>query len=858
MPETGPRNTPVERVKTLEEEEWNDHGMPAAQVGPNQRAAEPQRPDIRDAKHAPENAYFGRQVTAAEQMIELVELGHCDVRSKRVDRRRNEKVQRKKRVHETKGAQGGSGNAAVYLSSKAGAVGCGSCHTVVVLALLFACAAPPLSHTTAEVIPVDFDEDGVADFRDCDDADPLVGAASEWWPDHDEDGFGDETRGQIQCPADNDWIAVGGDCDDNDSGVNPGIREVCDGRDHDCSGVPNDPLWYIDADADGFGVAGEAIVSCDWIAGRSPWNTDCDDTTWQLSPGMPEVCDDFGVDENCNGLVNDADDPAITSGLRAWYADDDRDTFGWRNEWVAACAQPVGYSPAWDDCDDDDPAIHPGASEQWYDGVDQDCNRWNDFDQDVDGYSLDLDCDDTDPAVRPTALERCDDGKDNDCDGLERAGCTDDGVERLSIAGGTVSSSTTSAWSGADLSTGDVDGDGLSDAIIGATGGGTTREGGLYVAAGSIRGDWALETDTWRLAGETADAQFGSAVTVADIDGDGWLDVVGGGAGTPLVGGALYAAFGPITGNVDLDTSSEARRLDGEVAEGRSWQTLVNAGDIDGDGAEDLLAGAVGITTGGPTALWLIHGDSGRQLTLGQASAVTSPDGSFLSTSASGGADLDGDGILDMVIGVPERGGGVVYVVSGLALEGCDLDDADIVIEADGRDASFGIAVSAGGDADGDGRSELLVGAASYKHGAGVGGAFLFRELGPTVHSQNDADATFLGRNRMDAAGAVLDGRGDLNGDSLTDIVLGAPMVAIHADQEGAVYVVLSPVTGTVDLTQADGTLIGNNAGNRAGSALDASGDFDGDGTNDLLIGAPSVATSQTLAGQTYVMYGGE
>ncbi len=749
----------------------------------------------------------------------------------------------------------------MYLSAGSAADAAGSCHRddVQILFVFLACSTPQLAHTTAEIVPVDADADGVAAFRDCDDADSTIGVATMWWPDRDEDGFGDDARGQVQCAEDNDWIALGGDCDDDNPAINPAIREVCDGRDHDCSGLANDPLWYIDADQDGFGVAGVAgdpIVSCDRVAGRSPYDTDCDDTTWQLSPGMPEQCDEAGIDEDCDGRVNDEDDPDTISGVRTWFADDDRDGFGWRNEWVVACAPPVGFAEAWDDCEDGDPAIHPGAPEQWYDGVDQDCNRRNDFDQDIDGYSLGDDCDDTDASVRPTAEERCDDGRDNDCDGTERTGCAADGATRLNLGGATVSSATSLAWSGADVAAGDLDGDGISDVAIGATGTGIGREGGVYVVTGPVRGEWSLEAAAWRLGGSMPESQFGSAVLVADVDGDGWLDVIGGGAGNPAAGGALYAAFGPIQGSVDLDASGEAYRIDAAVGTSRSWQTLASAGDIDGDGADDFLAGAVAMGSGGPTALWFVRGNPSRALTLGDGVPVTSADGAPLSTSASGGADLDGDGVLDMAIGVPERGGGVVYIVSGDALEGCNLDDSGVVIEASGRDAAFGISVSAGGDTDGDGRVDLLVGAASFSHDTGIGGAFLFRNLSGSTHRQTDAVASFTSPSRVDAAGATVDARGDVNGDALADLVIGAPMAHITAEQEGAIYVVLSPVDGVVDLTKSDGTLFGISPWNRAGSALATDGDFDDDGADDLLIGAPSAATTQTLAGQTYVVYG--
>ena len=183
------------------------------------------------------------------------------------------------------------------------------------------------------------------------------------------------------------------DCHDNNPTINPGATEVCDGVDNNCDGLIDDadPLVnctvLVDADDDGFTE-----------------NVDCDDNNPLVNPGATEVCD--GIDNNCDGLI---DNPAPLVNCTV-LADADDDGF----------TEDV-------DCDDNNPAINPGATEIC-DGIDNNCDGLIDdadplvncnvlMDADDDGYTEDVDCDDNNPAINPGATEICD-GIDNNCDGL--------------------------------------------------------------------------------------------------------------------------------------------------------------------------------------------------------------------------------------------------------------------------------------------------------------------------------------------------------------------------------------------------------------------------------------------------------
>ncbi|MFH1463197.1 MAG: putative metal-binding motif-containing protein [Pseudomonadota bacterium] len=299
---------------------------------------------------------------------------------------------------------------------------------------------------------------------DCDDADPGVhpeadercdgrdedcdGAIDEdavdattWYPDADGDGWGDEAAAVVACSAPSGLGEQGGDCDDADPGVHPGVDEHCDGRDEDCDGdVDEDAVdagvWYQDADGDGFGDAAGAVLSCSAWSGYVADDTDCDDAAAGTHPGADETCD--RVDQDCDGSIDeDPVDPAT------WYADNDADGYGDPLTTTEACAAPAGYVADATDCDAADGSIHPGASEHC-DGVDEDCDGTADegaadaptwyADADGDGHGDPLaplaactapgghlsdagDCDDADASVHPDAAELCD-GVDQDCDGV--------------------------------------------------------------------------------------------------------------------------------------------------------------------------------------------------------------------------------------------------------------------------------------------------------------------------------------------------------------------------------------------------------------------------------------------------------
>jgi hypothetical protein len=216
---------------------------------------------------------------------------------------------------------------------------------------------------------------------------------------------------------------------------------VCNGVDDNCDGEVDEGVkltFYLDSDGDTYGDAGTSTEACSAPQDYVSNDDDCDDDDNTIYLGAPEICD--GKDNDCDGQPDESCD--------SYCRDADGDLYGDPNDCVPD--ETPEYVPNDDDCDDTNDDIHPGATEQCNDEVDNDCDGHVDencltycFDADGDGYGDPTfeqvssqapppdwvancgDCDDDNRFVYPGAYDDPDDGVDNDCDGNVDEGICD-------------------------------------------------------------------------------------------------------------------------------------------------------------------------------------------------------------------------------------------------------------------------------------------------------------------------------------------------------------------------------------------------------------------------------------------------
>ncbi len=537
------------------------------------------------------------------------------------------------------------------------------------------------------------------------------------------------------------------DCDDQNAAVHPGAAEVCNGIDDNCDGVIDTDAvdastWYVDADGDGFGDGATSQVACVQPAGWVATGDDCNDSDPRIFPGATEVCD--GVDQDCDGVIDDN-----VASAPNWYPDRDGDGFGDATDGgTSGCTAPPGW------------------------------------------IADDTDCDDADNRIHPDAYDVCDDGIDSDCSGTDKDCPYSGSVNASGTAWAVFTGAAADDQAGGYQAVGivpDMDGDGFDEVLIGACQASVTAEyaGSAYLIYGPITaGTTSLSDADATFEGvEAYDAAGITALGAGDVTGDGVPDFMVGAyynSDAAFRAGALYVyAGGRYSGTASVDAATTT--ILGESEGDALGFVAVQAGDLDGDGVDDLAVSS------------LFAEDNG-----------------------------------------------VVYLFNGPIPSGVlTAASADTLIVGDAGQERFGGGLATAGDVDDDGYDDLLVSA--YEFDSNRGRAYLFTTIATVAGSTSaaGASATFDGEHQAEEA-ANVSGPSDLDGDGVPDVAIGAYEYGTDGflDAYGRVYAFLSPIPGGSHSDgDADVIITGDARGDDIGYYTAAPGDVNGDGADDLLYG---------------------
>jgi hypothetical protein len=383
--------------------------------------------------------------------------------------------------------------------------------------------------------------------------------------------------------------------------------------------------------------------------------------------------------------------------------------------------------------------------------------------------------------------------------------------------------------------------------------------------------------------------RFGHAVAkLGDIDGDGVQDLAVGaylddtGGDSISNRGAVYVLRMNADGSVKA-TTKIASGLNGGPSLSDSdffGSSLAGLGDVDGDGIGDLAVGSTGDDGGGLNrgAVYVLrlNADGTVKASTKLANALnggpTLSDFDRFGTSVAAVGDLDGDGVGDLAVGSSDFEGnrrGELFLLR-LNADGTVKNFTRIAGDENGGPTVgdqhyFGASVAAIGDLDGDGVGDLAVGAPQHDEGGVNRGAVyvLLMNADGSVKAQARIAHQIGGGPTLadrDYFGASVAAVGDVDGDGLPDIAVGARRDDTGGTDRGAVYVLRLNANGTVKtggITKLGSDLNGGPAladNNRFGSSLVSLGDFDGDGVADLFAGVPLDSTGGAFRGAAYIL----
>jgi len=343
---------------------------------------------------------------------------------------------------------------------------------------------------------------------------------------------------------------------------------------------------------------------------------------------------------------------------------------------------------------------------------------------------------------------------------------------------------------------------------------------------------------------------------------------------------------------LEQDSDNRGFVINGVSTGDRSGRSVSSAGDVNGDGLADLIVGAYADDPNGDDsgASFVVFGKTDG--TAVELSAIESGNGGFVINGVSAGdnsgfnvssaGDVNGDGLADLIVGARRDDpngddSGASFVVFGktdstvVELSAIESGNGGFVINGVSAGDASGASVSSAGDVNGDGLADLIVGAyADDPNGNSSGASFVV--FGKTDSTAVELSAIETGTDGFvingvsggDRSGLSVSSAGDVNGDGLADLIVGAYADDPNGNSSGVSFVVFGKTDSTaVELSAIEtgnGGFVINGVSGRDASGLSVSsaGDVNGDGFADLIVGAYADDPNGGSSGASFVIFGGQ
>lgn len=433
------------------------------------------------------------------------------------------------------------------------------------------------------------------------------------------------------------------------------------------------------------------------------------------------------------------------------------------------------------------------------------------------------DCDDREAATNPLGVDACDDGVDGDCDGWD-PWCAD----RIDEGDATLVYAANSASMGGVLAA-SASADRFAVSVPG--------EAQVLVATTLFAGLRFLDLEASILSEASG---TGGLAFVGDVDRDGEEDL--------LVGFPSDSSVSLVRGPFPVGSTQSLSRLPRLVGEDGSAAGYAVAGgvDVDDDAFTDLVVGAPLAASGGHVFLYTGRTDEDLPLSSAPYQMVSDDPGDEAGSALLFPVDFDGDGLADLGVGAPGSGDGrgAVALFTAPYRPRMALSDADLVLRSDLVGSEFGAAL-AGGDVDGDGALDVVVGL------PGASAAFVFADA---LRGSSAPTATLTTGVSADALGASVAVQSLADGGA--HVIVGAPYADDGGDADvGAAVVWRGPHEGAIGVEDAF-AIWGASPRDFAGSALAVTRDVTADGNAELLIGAPGFEVTFGDSGAVALVHG--